>query len=158
MPRETTVIINGQNIMKRRSTAIWQGNGLEGKGKLTTTSGVLKETPYSSAARFTDETGTSGTNPEELIAAAHSGCFAMALSFALTGAGFVPAELKVEAAVNIEKMEDHWEITGSHLNLTGIVPGISEAKFIELANGAKAGCPVSRALKAIDITLTAKLA
>lgn len=144
--------------MKRRSTAIWQGNGLEGKGKLTTTSGVLKETPYSSAARFVDETGTSATNPEELIAAAHSGCFAMALSFALTGAGFVPTELKVEAAVNIEKMDDHWEITGIHLNLTGIVPGISEDKFIELANGAKAGCPVSRALKAVNITLSAKLA
>ncbi len=144
--------------MKRRSTAIWQGNGLEGKGKLTTTSGVLKETPYSSAARFVDESGTSATNPEELIAAAHSGCFAMALSFALTGAGFVPTELKVEAAVNIEKMDDHWEITGIHLNLTGIVPNISEDKFIELANAAKAGCPVSRALKAVDITLSAKLA
>jgi lipoyl-dependent peroxiredoxin len=143
--------------MKRRATAIWQGNGLEGKGKLTSTSGVLKETPYSTAARFADETGTSGTNPEELIAAAHSGCFAMALSFGLTGAGFVPTELKVDAVVNIEKMNDHWEITGINLNLSGNVPGISEEKFIELANGAKANCPVSLALKAVPITLTAKL-
>jgi lipoyl-dependent peroxiredoxin len=143
--------------MKRRATAIWQGNGLEGKGKLTSTSGVLKETPYSTAARFADETGTSGTNPEELIAAAHSGCFAMALSFGLTGAGFVPTELKVDAVVNIEKMNDHWEITGINLNLAGNVPGISEEKFIELANGAKANCPVSLALKAVPITLTAKL-
>jgi osmotically inducible protein OsmC len=81
----------------------------------------------------------------------------MALSFALTGAGFVPAELKVAATVSMDKMEDHWEITGIQLNLEGIVPGISEEKFVELANGAKAGCPVSRALKAVPITLSAKL-
>jgi osmotically inducible protein OsmC len=144
--------------MKRRATAIWHGNGLEGKGKLTSTSGVLKETPYSTAARFQNEDGTAGTNPEELIAAAHGGCFAMALSFALTGAGFEPTELKVEAAVNIEKMNSHWEIKGVHLNLTGIVPGITEEKFVELANGAKQNCPVSNALRALEITLTAKLA
>jgi osmotically inducible protein OsmC len=144
--------------MKRRATAIWHGNGLEGKGKLTSTSGVLKETPYSTAARFQNEDGTAGTNPEELIAAAHGGCFAMALSFALTGAGFVPTELKVETVVNIEKMNSHWEITGIHLNLAGIVPGITEEKFIELANGAKQNCPVSRALRAVEITLTARLA
>jgi osmotically inducible protein OsmC len=143
--------------MKRRATAIWQGNGLEGKGKLTSTSGVLKETPYSTAARFANEDGTAGTNPEELIAAAHSGCYAMALSFALTGAGFVPTELKVDAAVNIEKIDDHFEITAIHLDLAGKVPGITEEKFLELANGAKVGCPVSRALKATPITLAAKL-
>lgn len=143
--------------MKRRATALWRGNGLEGKGKLTTTSGVLKETPYSTAARFVDETGTSGTNPEELIAAAHGGCFAMALSFALTRAGFEPTELKVETTVNIEKMNSHWEISGIHLNLTGIVPGINEAQFQEIAAGAKQNCPVSRALGAVEITLTAKL-
>ena len=143
--------------MKRRATAVWQGSGLEGKGILTSTSGVLKETPYSTAMRFQNEDGKAGTNPEELIAAAHSGCYAMALSFALTGAGFVPDELKVQATVNIEKMNDHWEITGSHLDLQGKVPGISKEKFIELANAAKLGCPVSRALKAVDITLTAGL-
>lgn len=143
--------------MKRRSTAIWHGNGLEGKGKLTTTSGVLKDTPYSTAMRFVDEEGRSGTNPEELIAAAHSGCFTMALSFGLSGAGFVPDELKTEAIVNIEKVEDHWEIKGIHLDLTAKVPGISEAKFQEIALASKGGCPVSRALAAVPITLTAKL-
>jgi lipoyl-dependent peroxiredoxin len=143
--------------MKRRSTAIWQGNGAEGKGTLNSTSGVLKDTPYSSNLRFKNEDGLAGTNPEELIAAAHSGCYAMALSYALTGAGFVPTELKVTANVNIEHMSDHWEITGSHLDLTGKVPGISIEKFNELAGMAKLNCPVSRALKAIDITLSIKL-
>ena len=144
--------------MKRRSTAIWHGNGSEGKGILTSTSGVLKDTPYSSAMRFKNEDGLAGTNPEELIAAAHSGCYAMALSFALTDAGFVPTELRVVAIVNLEHMTDHWEITGIHLDLTGNVPGISAEKFLELAQAAKEGCPVSRALKAVEITLSAKLA
>jgi lipoyl-dependent peroxiredoxin len=143
--------------MKRRSTAVWHGNGLEGKGKLTTTSGVLTNTPYSTAMRFVDEEGRSGTNPEELIAAAHSGCFAMALSFGLTGAGFVPDEIKVDAIVNIEQKGDHWEITGIHLDLTAKVPGISDAKFQEIATATKGGCPVSRALSAVPITLAAKL-
>jgi len=143
--------------MKRRSTAIWQGNGAEGKGSLTSTSGVLKNTPYSSTTRFKNEDGKEGTNPEELIAAAHSGCYAMALSYALTAEGFIPTELKVEAAVNLEKMTDHFEITGIHLDLTGKVPGITEAKFLDLARAAKVGCPVSRALKAVEITLSAKL-
>jgi lipoyl-dependent peroxiredoxin len=144
--------------MKRRSTAIWQGNGQDGKGKLSSTSGVLKDTPYSSALRFKNEDGKAGTNPEELIAAAHSGCYAMALSYALTAAGFVPTELKVTANVNIELLTDHWEITGIHLDLAGIVPGISAEKFNELAGAAKLNCPVSRALKAVEITLSAKLA
>ena len=143
--------------MKRKATAIWQGNGLEGKGTLTSTSGVLRETPYSFVTRFQNEDGRTGTNPEELIAAAHGGCFAMALSFALTGAGFVPDELKVDATVTIEKVIDHFEITGIHLELTAIVPGITEEKFLELAGTAKAGCPVSRALQAVEITLAAKL-
>jgi osmotically inducible protein OsmC len=143
--------------MKRRAKAVWHGNGLEGKGNLTSTSGVLNETPYSTALRFANEDGRAGTNPEELIAAAHSGCYAMALSFALTGAGFVPDELKVEATVNIEKIDDHFEITAIQLDLVGKVPGITEEKFLELANGAKVGCPVSRALKAVEITLSAKL-
>jgi osmotically inducible protein OsmC len=143
--------------MKRKATATWQGNGMDGKGILTSTSGVLRQTPYSFVTRFKNEEGIEGTNPEELIAAAHSGCFAMALSFALTGAGFVPTELKVEALVNLEHMTDHFEITGIHLDLQGIVPGISPEKFQELAAGAKAGCPVSRALSAVPITLSAKL-
>lgn len=144
--------------MKRRATAIWQGNGLEGKGNLSSTSGVLKVTPYSTAARFQNEDGTAGTNPEELIAAAHSGCYAMALSFALSGEGFVPTELNVKAAVSIEKIDDHFEITDIHLDLTGNVPGISKDKFIELAISAKENCPVSKALRAVEITLSAKLA
>jgi lipoyl-dependent peroxiredoxin len=143
--------------MKRRSTAVWKGNGPEGKGHLDSTSGVLKNTPYSARTRFKNEDGVEGTNPEELIAAAHSGCYAMALSFGLTNAGFVPAELKVEAAVNIEFKTDHFEITGIHLDLLGDVPGIDPVKFQELALQAKEGCPVSRALKAVEITLTAKL-
>jgi lipoyl-dependent peroxiredoxin len=143
--------------MKRRSTAIWQGNGAEGKGTLTSISGVLKETPYSSFARFKNEDGIAGTNPEELIAAAHSGCYAMALSYSLTGAGFVPKELRVTAAVNLEHLTDHFEITNIHLDLTGIVPGITPEKFAELAHSAKLNCPVSRALKALEITLSAKL-
>jgi lipoyl-dependent peroxiredoxin len=143
--------------MKRRSTAIWHGNGLEGNGNLTSTSGVLNKTPYSSFLRFKNEDGLAGTNPEELIAAAHSGCYAMALSYALTAAGFVPTELKVVAAVNIENMIDHWEITDIHLDLTGNVPGISEGKFLELANTAKINCPVSHALRAVEITLSVKL-
>jgi osmotically inducible protein OsmC len=126
-------------------------------GTLTSTSGVLNKTPYSFVTRFKNEDGLAGTNPEELIAAAHSGCFAMALSFALSDAGFVPNELKVEAAVNIEHVKDHFEITGIHLDLTGNVPGISPEKFLELANSTKPIFPVSRALKAVEITLSAKL-
>ncbi|HSN50113.1 MAG TPA: OsmC family protein [Bacteroidales bacterium] len=144
--------------MKRKATAIWQGNGLEGKGNLTSTSGVLNNTPYSFTTRFINEDGLQGTNPEELIAAAHSGCFAMALSFGLTEAGFVPEELKVVAAVNFEKVGDHNEITGVFLDLTGKVPGITPEKFQEIAMAAKAGCPVSKALRALEITLDARLA
>jgi len=143
--------------MKRKATAIWQGNGMEGKGSLNSTSGVFKGTPYSFVTRFKNEDGVEGTNPEELIAAAHAGCYAMALSFSLTGAGFVPAELKVDAAVSLEHITDHFEITGIHLELTGKVPGITSEKFQELAEGAKVNCPVSRALKAVPITLAAKL-
>lgn len=144
--------------MKRKATALWQGNGLEGKGSLSSISGVLNQTPYSFVTRFKNEDGVAGTNPEELIAAAHGGCFAMALSFALTGEGFVPEELKVETTVTLDKIGDHFEITGIHLDLKGKVPGITEDKFIELAGAAKANCPVSKALKAVEITLTATLA
>ncbi|MGA3013643.1 MAG: OsmC family protein [Bacteroidales bacterium] len=143
--------------MKRKSTAIWQGTGLEGKGTLTSTSGVLNNTPYSFSTRFKNENGTEGTNPEELIAAAHAGCFTMALSFALNSAGYTATELKTEASVSIEHVVDHFEINSVHLDLTGEVPGITAEKFIELAGTAKSNCPVSQALKAIEITLTAKL-
>ena len=143
--------------MKRKSTAVWNGTGTEGKGNLSSTSGVLKNTPYSFATRFVSEDGKAGTNPEELIAAAHSGCFAMALSFGLSGAGFPPTELKVEATVTVENENGGFVIKSSHLELVGDVPNITEEKFIELANAAKKNCPVSKALDAIDITLSARL-
>ena len=143
--------------MKRRSTAVWKGTGKEGKGVLQSTSGVLNNTPYSAVSRFQNEDGLAGTNPEELIAAAHAGCYAMALSFMLSAAEFVPVELKVDAAVNIELVTDHFEITGIHLNLVGEVPGITPEKFQEMALLAKTNCPVSQALKAVPITLDAKL-
>jgi len=143
--------------MIRRSSAVWNGSGKEGKGTLTSTSGVLSSTPYSFAARFENEDGKAGTNPEELIAAAHAGCFSMALSFQLSGAGFVPDELKTEAAVSIEPGEGGFSITSIALKLEAKVPGISPDQFQELANAAKAGCPVSKALSAVEITLDAKL-
>lgn len=143
--------------MIRRSSAVWNGTGKEGKGTLTSTSGVLSNTPYSFSARFESEDGKAGTNPEELIAAAHAGCFTMALSFQLTGAGFTPSELKTEAAVKVEQSEGGFSITSIQLNLTGSVPGISEEQFLELANAAKEGCPVSKALSAVSISLDAKL-
>jgi len=143
--------------MIRRSSAVWNGSGKEGKGTLTSTSGVLSSTPYSFAARFESEDGKAGTNPEELIAAAHAGCFTMALSFQLSGAGFVPDELKTEAAVRVEPGEGGFSITSIALQLEAKVPGISADQFQELANAAKAGCPVSKALSAVEITLDAKL-
>ncbi|NLA25057.1 MAG: OsmC family protein [Bacteroidales bacterium] len=141
----------------RKSTAVWSGTGKDGKGVLTSTSGVLKDTPYSFAARFVSEDGKLGTNPEELIAAAHSGCFAMALSFQLNGEGFTPDELKAKAAVTIDNIDGGFEITGIHLDLEAKIPGISEEKFQELALVAKENCPVSKALSAVKITMDAKL-
>lgn len=143
--------------IKRRSSAVWNGSGKEGSGKLTSTSGVLSDTPYSFAARFTSEDGKAGTNPEELIAAAHSGCFSMALSFQLGGAGFTPDAINTEATVELESADGGFKIASIHLSTNATVPGISEDEFKELAESAKANCPVSQALKAINITLEAKL-
>jgi len=144
--------------MKRRATAVWKGTGLEGSGTLTGKSGVLNNTPYSTKVRFQNEDGTEGTNPEELIAAAHAGCFSMALSFQLVANGFTADELKTEAVVIIEKQETGgFAITGITLYLTGKVPGISKEKFEELANGAKVDCPVSKALSAVPIDLKIEL-
>ncbi|MFN8236908.1 MAG: OsmC family protein [Chitinophagales bacterium] len=143
--------------LKRKAAAVWNGTGLEGSGKLTSTSGVLKETPYSFAARFQSEDGKAGTNPEELIAAAHAGCFSMALSFQLTNAGFPPVSIHTEAVVSIEKGDSGFGFTGIHLELEAHVPGVSEEKFQELAGVAKANCPVSKALAAVPVTLSAKL-
>jgi lipoyl-dependent peroxiredoxin len=143
-------------MLKRRANAVWRGSGVEGKGTLQTHSGALEKLPYSTHARFQDEEGKSGTNPEELIAAAHAGCFAMALSFQISGAGLEAEELDVNAVVTIEKEGVHWTITAVRLELRGRVPGISAEKFQELAEAAKAGCPVSKLLNA-EITLDATL-
>ena len=139
--------------MKRTASARWRGDLKQGTGSLTTQSGTLKDTAYSFAARF--ESGT-GTNPEELIAAAHAGCFTMALAAALGKAGFTPQELSTEATVTLEQVSGNWTISAVHLALNGRVPNIDRARFDEIAADAKANCPVSRVLKA-DITLDAKL-
>ncbi len=136
-------------MKKRHATAVWNGSGKEGSGHLTTDSKVLANTPYNYAKRFEDEPGT---NPEELIAAAHSGCFAMKLSFVLGNAGFTPDSLEATATVTL----DNGTITGSALSLKAKVPGIDAAKFKECAEDAKANCPVSRAL-GVPVTLTAEL-
>jgi peroxiredoxin, OsmC subfamily len=139
--------------MKRTASAIWSGDLKSGHGALATHSGVLKDTPYSFATRFE---GAQGTNPEELIAAAHAGCFTMALSFALNNAGFTAEAIDTEAAVTLEKVGDAWTITAIHLTTRAQVPAIDAAKFAEIAGGAKANCPLSRVLNA-TITMDAKL-
>ena len=139
--------------MKRTATAVWHGDLKQGKGTLSAKGGVLNETPYSFSSRF--ENGD-GTNPEELIAAAHAGCFTMAFSAMLGGAGFTPDKLSTEAALTLEQVEGNWTITTIHLELSGQIPGISKEKFDEVAANAKANCPVSRVLNA-KITLTATL-
>jgi osmotically inducible protein OsmC len=143
--------------MIRTSSAVWRGNGPQGKGALTTQSGVFKDQPYSFQTRFASEDGKAGTNPEELIGAAHAGCFAMALAFALTEAGKPPEELRVTAKVDLTKLESGWTIQGIALELQGKVPGIDMTQFVQLAEKAKKNCPVSRALSATPITLAAKL-
>lgn len=139
--------------MKRTASAIWQGDLKNGKGTISTASTVLKDTQYSFATRF--ENGT-GTNPEELIGAAHAGCYSMALSAALGAAGHNPEKIATTATVTLEKVDGNFTITAIHLDMTGTVPGIDRATFEKFANDAKANCPVSRVLKA-DITLNAKL-
>ena len=142
---------------QRKATAAWRGTGADGSGSLNGPSGVLDGTPYSAAKRFQNEDGKAGTNPEELIAAAHAGCYIMALSFALSGAGFPPTELRCEATIDMEKGDSGWGFQKITLNLEADIPGISSEKFQELANGAKAGCPVSKALSAVPIELVAVL-
>jgi osmotically inducible protein OsmC len=135
--------------MKRTATANWKGTGKEGKGIVSTASTVLNNTQYSFNSRFAEGVGT---NPEELIAAAHSGCFAMKLSFVLNEAGFTPDDLTVTCAINFE----NGVITNSHLKLVGNVPGISKEKFEACAADAKANCPISKLLNT-EITLETSL-
>jgi osmotically inducible protein OsmC len=143
--------------MIRKSTAVWQGDGLHGTGSLTTQSGTFRDQPYSFKTRFQSEDGKAGTNPEELLAAAHAGCYAMALSFALTEAGHAPTELRVTAAADLNKVDDGFAITSIVLELEARVAGIDKSKFETIAEKAKKGCPISKALAATPITLSTKL-
>lgn len=140
--------------MKRTATANWQGSLTDGNGTLDSQSRALAALPYTFKGRFVDESGQSGTNPEELIAAAHAGCFAMQLAHFLAENGTPAEQLRVSAAVELIPGTG---ITGSALTLEGKVPGIDAAKFAEIAERAKLGCPVSKALGAINVTLDAKL-
>jgi osmotically inducible protein OsmC len=140
--------------MIRKAKAVWRGTGRAGNGQLSTDSGVLAETPYSFRTRFENE---KGTNPEELIAAAHAGCFTMALAFQLQGAGFTPTELSTEAAVSLEPQGQGFRITRSALTLRANVPNLDQAAFDKMAGEAEKNCPVSKVLNA-QITLDAKLA
>jgi osmotically inducible protein OsmC len=140
--------------MKRKASAVWRGNLKSGRGTISTESKVLDNAQYSFGTRF--ENGP-GTNPEELIGAAHAGCFTMALSAALQQAGFAADTLATTATVTLENHpQTSWTVTAIHLETTAKVPGVTAEKFAELAAGAKAGCPISRLLKA-EITLDAKL-
>jgi osmotically inducible protein OsmC len=143
--------------LNRSATSLWEGTGLEGEGKLSTRSKAIEELPYSHRSRFKNEEGLNGTNPEELIAAAHSGCFNMALSFQLNGAGYTAKELETTAKVILAKEGYDYSISKIELNLRGSVPGIEFAEFKELAIRAKLGCPVSQALSAVDISLEISL-
>lgn len=139
--------------MKKTASAVWQGGLKDGKGQISTESGALKQIPYGFNTRFE---GTPGSNPEELIGAAHAGCFSMALSMILGEAGLTPERIDTAAEVTLDKQPDGFAITAVHLILKAKVPGASEQQFVELANKAKAGCPVSKVLNA-TITLDATL-
>ena len=139
--------------MQRRASAVWKGGLKDGKGTVSATSGVLNNTPYSFATRFEN---TPGTNPEELIAAAHAACFSMALSGQLGGANLTAESISTAATLTMEKLDSGWAITAVHLDVSARVPKADAAAFNKAAENAKSGCPVSKVLKA-NITMTAKL-
>jgi len=139
--------------MIKKASAVWKGGFKDGGGTISTETGVLNEVPYGFKARFEDG---KGTNPEELIGAAHAGCFSMALSLLLGEAGLTAESIETRAAVSLDKVGDGFEITASHLDVVARIPGADQAKFLEIADKAKAGCPVSKLLKA-RITMDAKL-
>jgi lipoyl-dependent peroxiredoxin len=139
--------------MIKHASAIWNGGFKDGGGTISTETGVLKEAPYGFRSRFEDGPGT---NPEELIGAAHAGCFSMALALMLGQAGLTPDRIETHAAVTLDKVGDGFEITSSHLTVKAKIPGADQAKFEQIANQAKAGCPVSKLLKA-NITMDATL-
>lgn len=140
--------------MKRKASAVWNGGLKGGKGSMSSGSGVLSETQFSFGTRFEDGIGT---NPEELIAAAHAGCFSMAFSAELEKAGYAPESVKTNSTLTFEKTDAGFTITTIHLDVVASIPNISEEDFKKIAEGAKGGCPVSRVLNA-EITLDAKLA
>lgn len=140
--------------MQRKASAVWRGALRDGKGTISTDSGTLKDTQYSFSTRF--ENGV-GTNPEELIAAAHAGCFAMAFSAELGKAGITPESISATATVTLDKTNEGFTVTESHLDVTAKVPGAEKSKVLEIANAAKAGCPISRLLNA-KVTMDAKVA
>ena len=139
--------------MERQASAVWKGGLKDGKGTISTPSGALKDTPYSFTTRFEN---TPGTNPEELVAAAHAGCFSMALSAQLGGAGMTPESIRTNAQLTMEKLEAGWTVTAIHLDVTAKIPNGDMAKFDTAAANAKAGCPISRLLNA-KITMSAKM-
>lgn len=140
--------------MIRKASAVWRGSLKDGKGTISTDSGVLSNTQYSFATRFEDGRGT---NPEELIAAAHAGCFTMALSAQLGNAGITPESLETTASLSLEKLDAGWTVTKIHLDVAARIPGADKSAFQKAAENAKAGCPISRLLKA-EITMNARLA
>ena len=139
--------------MKQKASAQWKGSLKEGSGTLSTGSGALVDKPYSFKTRFE---GEQGTNPEELVGAAHAGCFSMAFSMILGNAGFTADSIDTVATVTLEAKDGGFAVTASHLDVTAKIPGIDDAKFQELAGAAKAGCPISKLLNA-EITMDAKL-
>ncbi|HTR67702.1 MAG TPA: OsmC family protein [Terriglobales bacterium] len=139
--------------MQRKASAVWKGGLKDGKGTVSATSGVLSNTPYSFTTRFEN---TPGTNPEELIAAAHAACFSMALSAQLGTANLTPDSVSTAATLSLDKLDAGWTITAVHLDVAAKVPGADDATFQKLAENAKSGCPVSKVLNA-KITMSAKL-
>ena len=139
--------------MQRKASAVWNGDLMHGQGRISTASGVLDKTQYSFGTRFADG---KGTNPEELIAAAHAGCFAMALSAQLAGAGLTADEIHTEATVTLEKLEGGWTVTKRHLDVRAKIPGATKEAFDKAAGDAKSGCPISKLMKA-EVTMNAVL-
>jgi osmotically inducible protein OsmC len=139
--------------MQRKASAVWKGGLKDGKGLLSAPGGVLNNTPYSFTTRFEN---APGTNPEELIAAAHAGCFSMALSAQLGGANLTPESISTTITLTMDKLDSGWTITASHIDVVGKVPGADAAAFQKYAEAAEKGCPVSKVLNA-KITMTAKL-
>jgi osmotically inducible protein OsmC len=143
----------GRNFMQRKASAVWAGDLKSGKGAISTESGTLKDTQYSFSTRF--ENGV-GTNPEELLAAAHAGCFTMALSAQLGGAGLTATKLETTCTISLEKVGEGFSITKSHLDLVATIPNADKAKFDAAVKAAESGCPVSKLYKA-EITVNARL-